>query len=82
MDYAEAIKIRLDELEKEKGITRSATARKAGISRSSILNTSQGKTSNIILSTIVGICAGYEISLSEFFDTEPSIEEIEKELKD
>ena len=63
----EAVNARIDELCREKGITRYRLAEKSALNRS--LLTMMKFTGTVKLSTVSAICDGLGISLKDFFDS-------------
>lgn len=63
----EAVNARIDELCREKGITRYRLAEKSALNRS--LLTMMKSTGTVKLSTVSAICDGLGISLKDFFDS-------------
>lgn len=63
----EAVNARIDELCREKGITRFRLAEKSALNRS--LLTMMKSTGTVKLSTVSAICDGLGISLKDFFDS-------------
>lgn len=63
----EAVNARIDELCKERGITKYRLAEKSALNRS--LLTMMKTISTVKLSTVSAICDGLGISLKEFFDS-------------
>ena len=61
----EAVNARIDELCREKGITRYRLAEKSALNRS--LLTMMKSTGTVKLSTVSAICDGLGISLKDFF---------------
>ncbi|MBQ9113864.1 MAG: helix-turn-helix transcriptional regulator [Clostridia bacterium] len=69
MKYYEAVGIRLNELLKEKGITKKEIARKTEISYRCVLRISKGQSSRISLVRFYQICKAIEIPPDVFFDS-------------
>ncbi len=70
MKILDAVKIRIDELCKEKGITVNQLSYISGVSNSTIQNLYYGKSTNPGLITIKKLCDGLDISIIDFFDTD------------
>lgn len=68
MNINEKIAIRIKELRKEKGITAEKLAWFSDLSKSCIAYSENAKR-DVKISTIEGICKGFNISVSEFFST-------------
>lgn len=80
MTTYEAIKTRIYNLCKEKGITINKLAYTSGISMSSLKNILYGKSTNPGVITIKILCDGLNISLKEFFDAK-IFNDLEQEIK-
>lgn len=70
MDLSDAIRIRINNLVKERNINISTLCTLAGISRSTLSKFLSGKRKIIRLDIIEYICEGLNISLKNFFDDE------------
>lgn len=71
---------RIYQLCKERAITPNALSYMAGISQSTLKSILGGESKNPGIVTLKKICDGFEISLTEFFDTE-EYRALEQELK-
>ncbi len=70
MKILEAVKVRINELCKEKGITINQLSYISGVSNSTIQNMFYGKSQNPGIITIKKLCDGLEITIIEFFDND------------
>ena len=77
MELSQAVKERITNLSKNKNITLHKLSLDAGISYSTLNSFMHGKCKTPNLSTILHICEGLNIDLSEFFQ-----DEIFKNVKD
>ena len=68
MDLAEAVRIRINNLIKEKNLNVSKLSTLAGISRSTLSKFLAGQRKIIRLETIEYICEGLNIKLKDFFN--------------
>jgi len=65
---------------KEKHLTINKLASRSGIAPSTLKSILYGKSQNPGVVTLKMLCDGFEISLTEFFDT-PTFRELEQEMK-
>lgn len=70
MKIYEAVKNRIFELCRIKNMTINKLAAESGISPSSLKNILYGKSKNPGVATIKILCDGWNITISEFFNTE------------
>ena len=70
MELNEALKVRIQELCKERGLTMGGLCNICGITWSTLGNILSGRTKSATVSTIKKICDGLEIDLPEFFDSD------------
>lgn len=70
MYVSDAVRKRIKELSETKGISLYRLERETAISHSTMKAIMRGKTKDITLSTIITIVSGFNIGLSEFFDSE------------
>ena len=81
MLLSEAVKLRIDQLSKEKNIKnpyRLTTL--SGIGYSTLVNFKTGKSKSIQLDTLLYICEGLNIELKDFFN-DPVFTEVENDTK-
>ncbi len=69
MVIGEAVRIRILELCKDKGITINKLASISGITQSTLSNIVGRRNQSTTISTIKKICDGLEISIQDFFDS-------------
>ncbi len=67
MRLADAVYLRISEYVKERKINMNALANLSGVPRTTIITMTRSDT--VKLSTIYGICEGFNISLQEFFNS-------------
>ena len=80
MDTVTAIRNRILELCGERNITLNKIANIAGLPPSSVKNILYGKSKNPKIITIKALCAGFGITLGEFFST-PEFDALEQEIR-
>lgn len=80
MVIGEAVRLRILELCKEKGITVNKLATISGITQSTLNNIVGGRNNSTTVSTIQKICDGLGITIDDFFHTS-TFREIEQEIK-
>ena len=68
LQLSEATAFRIKELMRERSLTQYALAKKSGLSRSTLNTILAVKTPGIIDMTILNICRGLEIEMTEFYD--------------
>ncbi len=64
-----ALVLRIDELLKEKKMTRYRLAMESGVSHSTLKNIIKGTVQDVMISTVVLIANGFGMSVSEFLDS-------------
>ncbi len=69
MVIGEAVRIRILELCKDKGITINKLASISGITQSTLSNIVGRRNQSTTISTVKKICDGLEISIQDFFDS-------------
>lgn len=80
MDVGEAVKKRILELCRERGITVNKLAMISGITQSTLNNIVSGRNKSATVSTVKKICDGLEIPIIEFFRSE-LFDDLEQEVK-
>lgn len=80
MNTALAVKERLTELCKARGLAYHALARASGVHPSTVKGIINGASQNPGISTIKKLCDGLEISLADFFNTD-TFRTLEQEIK-
>lgn len=80
MNIGEAVRQRILELCRERGITVNKLSIICGITQSTLSNLVLGKNKSPTVTTVKKICDGLEISILEFF-TSPLFDDLEQELK-
>ena len=80
MNIGEAVKLRIIELCKIKGITVNKLATESGITQSTLNNIVSGRNNSTTISTIKKICDGLSISVQEFFDSQ-LFDNLEQEIR-
>ena len=75
-----AVRIRILELCKERGITVNKLANMSGVTQSTVNNIVNGRNNSSTVSTIKKLCDGFGITLGEFFNT-PEFDSLEQEIK-
>lgn len=76
MLLSDAIKLRIEQLLQENGLTAYRLSYLAGISTSIISDCKRGKVKEPTLSSIIHICEGLNIQLKDFFDS-PYFQDVE-----
>lgn len=79
MGTREIVAERILELCKQKGITPNGLANISAVSQSTIKSILNGESKNPGVVTLKKLCDGFEITLSEFFDTE-AFNSLEQEI--
>lgn len=74
MKLSEATRLRIISLLKKKNITESKLATLACVSKSTINEFLSGKINEIKLSTLLHICEGFNITITEFFNDDLFLE--------
>ena len=80
MNIGEAVKLRIIELCKNKGITINKLATESGITQSTLNNIVSGRNNSTTISTIKKICDGLSISVQDFFASE-LFDNLEQEIR-
>ena len=80
LDTVEAIRQRIRELCKEKGITPNALSYIAAVPQATIKSILNNETQSPEVLTIKKLCDGLEITLAQFFDTD-TFNSLEQEIK-
>ncbi|MCL2544611.1 MAG: helix-turn-helix transcriptional regulator [Clostridia bacterium] len=80
MDTVEAIRQRIRELCKEKGITPNALSYIAAVPQATIKSILNHETQSPEVLTIKKLCDGFEITLAQFFNTD-TFNSLEQEIK-
>lgn len=80
MTIAEATRARIEELCNEKGINFCQLATVSGISYTTVKSIIYQQSKNPGIITIRKICDGFDITITEFFDTD-TFKNLEQELK-
>ncbi len=80
MDIGEAVRIRIMDLCKSRGITINKLSTLSGTTQSTLNNIISGRNNSTTVSTIKKMCDGLEISILEFFTSE-LFENLEQEIK-
>lgn len=80
MNIGEAVRLRILELCKQKGITVNKLSTISGITQSTINNIVSGRNNSTTISTIKKICDGLDITIMEFFNSE-LFKNLEQEIK-
>lgn len=70
-----AVALRISELLKEKGITQYRLAMNSGITHSTLKNIMHETIKDNLLSTIIQIAGGFDMTVSEFLDSPLFLEE-------
>lgn len=70
MKTVEAIRIRIKELMKEKGMSEYRLISRTGMPPSTVKSVLKGKSENPRVCTITGLCKGLGITVKEFYDSE------------
>lgn len=71
----QAVSKRIDELLKRKGITRYRLAMNSGVTHSTLKNIAKDTINDNLLSTIILIAGGFDMTVSEFLDSPLFLEE-------
>ena len=80
MNIGEAVRLRILELCRERGITVNKLSIICGITQSTISNLVLGKNKSPTVSTVKKICDGLEISILDFFSSQ-LFDDLEQEIK-
>ena len=71
----QALILRIKELLKEKGITRYRLAMNSGVTHSTLKNIMHDTVNNNLLSTVILLASGFDMTVSEFLDSPLFLEE-------
>ena len=80
MTIGDAVKARVLELCRDKGLTINRLSIVSGITQSTVNNFVSGRNHSITLSTLKKLCDGMEITIPEFFSSE-LFRDLEQEVK-
>ena len=80
MNIGQAVRLRILDLCRERGITVNKLSYMCGITQSTLNNIVSGRNSTTTVSTVKKICDGLEISIQDFFD-DKLFGNLEKEVK-
>lgn len=80
MSIGTAVKERILELCKERGITINKLGTISGVTQSTINNIISGRNNSTTIATIKKLCDGLEISILEFFNSD-GFRNLEQEIK-
>jgi DNA-binding Xre family transcriptional regulator len=80
MNIGDAVRVRIQELLDEKGITLNKLAINSGITQSTLNNIMSGRNKSTTVSTVKKICDGLEITIIDFFNSE-IFKNLEQEIK-
>jgi len=80
MRIGEAVRLRILELCRERGITVNRLSNISGVTQSTLSNITVGRNHSTTVSTVKKICDGLEISILTFFDS-PLFEDLEQEIR-
>ena len=80
MNIGDAVRVRIQELLDEKGITLNKLAINSGITQSTLNNIMSGRNKSTTVSTVKKICDGLEITVIDFFNSE-IFKNLEQEIK-
>ena len=80
LNIGEAVKLRIIELCKAKGITVNKLATISGVTQSTLSNITSGRNNSTTISTIKKLCDGLEISIEDFFRSD-LFRNLEQEIK-
>ena len=80
MNIGKAVRLRILDLCRKRGITVNKLSYMCGITQSTLNNIVSGRNSTTTVSTVKKICDGLEISIQDFFD-DKLFENLEQEVK-
>lgn len=80
MNINEAVKLRIIQLCKEKGLSRNKLSTVCGIPQTTLSNIYNRDNNNTTVITVKKICDGLEITMKEFFDSK-LFDDLEQEIK-
>jgi len=70
MTISKAVSLRINELLKEKNVSRYKLSNKMGLSKDTLKSIYSGKTQGVNLKTLVVIAEGLDMTVSEFLNSE------------
>lgn len=70
MDVSEAIRLRIDNLLKEKGWIYNELIKRSGIHQTTLSEFKSGRSKTLTIRSVKKIALGFGLNLSEFFDDE------------
>lgn len=79
MDTSTAVRQRILDLCRQRGITVNRLATISGVTQSTVNNIVSGRNHSATVATIKKLCDGLDITLREFFDT-PVFDALEQEI--
>jgi len=79
MNISQAVAFRILELCNEKKITVNKLSTMSAVTQSTVNDIVNNKSKNIGIATIKKLCDGFEISITDFFDT-PYFRDLEQEI--
>ena len=80
MYIGEAVRLRILELCKERGITVNKLSTLCGITQSTLNNITSGRNNSATVVTVKKICDGLDISIRDFF-LSPLFDDLEQEIR-
>lgn len=80
MTIGEAVRERILELCRERGITVNRLCTLSGVTQSTVNNIVSGRNRSVTISTIKKLCDGLDITIQAFFDS-PLFQQLEQEIQ-
>lgn len=80
MTIGEAVRERILELCRERGITVNRLCTLSGVTQSTVNNLVNGRNRSVTISTIKKLCDGLDITIQAFFDS-PLFQQLEQEIQ-
>ncbi|MDY4138322.1 MAG: helix-turn-helix transcriptional regulator [Eubacteriales bacterium] len=80
MTIGEAVRERILELCRERGITVNRLCTLSGVTQSTVNNLVNGRNRSVTISTIKKLCDGLDITIQAFFDS-PLFQNLEQEIQ-
>lgn len=80
MTIGEAVRERILELCRERGITVNRLCTLSGVTQSTVNNLVNGRNRSVTISTIKKLCDGLDITIQDFFDS-PLFQQLEQEIQ-
>lgn len=80
MRVGEAVRLRIVELCRERGLSVNKLSALCGLTQSTLNNIVSGRNNSATVATVKKICDGLEISVAEFFNC-PLFEDLEQEIR-